>query len=109
LQRFASIGSPGAEKILLFTRTQPVLALESNGLRVLVRLGFAAEQKSYDATYHAIRQALAPELPTDFDWLIAAHQLLRQHGQELCKRTKPQCQSCPLRKKCDYIQANSIN
>src|SRR6516164_1540173 len=28
LQRFPGIGEPGAEKILLFTRTHPVLALE---------------------------------------------------------------------------------
>ena len=24
-----------------------------------------------------------------------AHQLLRQHGQELCKRSKPRCAECP--------------
>jgi endonuclease-3 len=33
LQKFPGIGEPGADKILLFTRTSPVLALESNGLR----------------------------------------------------------------------------
>src|SRR5437879_6136529 len=31
LQKFPGIGAPGAEKILLFCRRQPVLALESNG------------------------------------------------------------------------------
>src|SRR5262249_55524215 len=36
LKRFPMIGEPGAEKILLLTRTHPVLALESNGLRVLL-------------------------------------------------------------------------
>ena len=108
LTRFASIGAPGAEKILLFTRTHPVLALESNGLRVLVRLGYAAEQKSYSATYRTIQRALEPELPSDFDWLITAHQLLRQHGQETCKRAQPQCQGCPLRRPCAYYQADSI-
>jgi endonuclease-3 len=41
LKRFPSIGDPGAEKILLFTRSYPVMALESNGLRVLCRVGFA--------------------------------------------------------------------
>ncbi len=102
LTRFASIGEPGAEKILLLTRTHPVLALESNGLRVLIRLGYAAEQKSYSATYCAIQRALEPELPSDFDWLIAAHQLLRQHGQQLCKRAQPQCQYCPLRDVCAF-------
>ncbi len=109
LQRFASIGAPGADKILLFTRTAPLLALESNGLRVLVRLGYAAEQKSYDATYKAVLAAAEPEVQRDFDWLIAAHQLLRQHGQEMCKRTQPQCSDCPLRNQCAFHrQANAV-
>jgi endonuclease-3 len=50
LQKFPGIGEPGAEKILLFTRTHPLMALESNGLRVLVRLGFGAEHKNYATT-----------------------------------------------------------
>jgi endonuclease-3 len=33
LRQFPSIGEPGAEKVLLFTGTYPVLALESNGLK----------------------------------------------------------------------------
>src|SRR5262249_3459413 len=44
LRKFPGIGEPGAEKILLFTRTQPVLALESNGLRVLLRVGYGEEK-----------------------------------------------------------------
>src|SRR5262249_46481260 len=51
LQRFPGIGEPGAEKILLFSRTHALLALESNGLRVLLRLGFGEEKKSYPTTY----------------------------------------------------------
>ncbi len=43
LKRFPAIGDPGAEKILLFGHALPVLALESNGLRVLVRLGYGGE------------------------------------------------------------------
>src|SRR5271167_3752182 len=34
LRRFPAIGEPSAEKILLLNRRYPVLALESNGLRV---------------------------------------------------------------------------
>jgi endonuclease-3 len=37
LQRFPMIGEPGPEKILLFCGKLEVLALESNGLRVLTR------------------------------------------------------------------------
>ena len=38
LRKFPSIGEPSAEKILLFTRSYPVLGLDSNGLRALLRL-----------------------------------------------------------------------
>lgn len=116
LKRFPSIGDPGAEKILLFTHSYPVLALESNGLRVMLRIGFAEEQKSYSASYRLVQQALTGELPSHLDVvkrkypskcdaLIAAHQLLRLHGQELCKRTRPLCEAgCPLTAECRYFQ-----
>lgn len=105
LKRFPTIGDPGAEKILMLTRTYPVLALESNGLRVLLRLGYAEEKKSYSASYRGVQQALAGQLPSDYNALIAAHQLLRQHGQELCKRTRPLSEAgCPLTAECRYFQ-----
>lgn len=104
LRRFPGIGEPGAEKILLFTRTSHVLALESNGVRVLVRLGFDKERKSYSTTYRLVQQAVAEEVRADYDWLIQAHLLLRRHGQELCKRSKPLCDLCPLRAECDYFK-----
>ncbi len=105
LKKFPTIGDPGAEKILMLTRSYPVLALESNGLRVLLRLGYAEEKKSYSASYRGVQEALAGLLPSDYDSLIAAHQLLRQHGQELCKRTRPLCEAgCPLTAQCRYFQ-----
>jgi endonuclease-3 len=104
LQKFPSLGEPGAEKILLFSRSYPILALESNGLRVLHRLGFGEEQKNYSASYKSAQAAVQSQLKKDYDWLIGAHQLLRQHGQELCKRNRPQCEACPLTKGCAYYQ-----
>ena len=102
LKRFPSIGDPGAEKILLLTHSHPVMALDSNGLRVLCRVGFAEEQKNYSATYCLVQEAIHGQLPRDYDSLIRAHQLLRQHGQELCKRSKPRCTECPVRNGCNY-------
>jgi len=104
LKRFPSIGDPGAEKILLFTRSHPVMALDSNGLRVLCRVGFAEEQKNYSATYRLVQNAIHEQLPRECDSLIRAHQLLREHGQELCKRSKPRCAECPLSDRCNYIR-----
>ncbi len=102
LTRFPAIAVPGAEKILLFSQTVPVLALESNGVRVLARLFFGGEQKSYSATYRAIREVLAEQSGRDCGWLIGAHQLLRQHGQECCTRNRPSCRACPLAGDCHY-------
>src|SRR3974390_1589578 len=104
LCKFPAIGEPAAEKILLFNRRFPLLALESNGLRVLVRLGYAPEHKNYSTMYKSAQRALAPHLPTGCDALIRAHQLLRQHGQELCKRTTPLCGRCPLRADCSFFR-----
>jgi endonuclease-3 len=104
LKKFPGIGDPGAEKILLFTRTHLVPAIESNGLRVLLRLGYGEERKSYSATYRAAQEAVKPELKEDFDWLIEAHQLLRRHGLELCRRSQPLCPSCPVNLDCRYYR-----
>jgi len=102
LMRFPSIGEPGAEKILLFGRAHPVLGLDSNGVRVLARLGCVEEAKSYAATYRNVQAFVAPFLERGFDWLMRAHQLLRQHGQEVCRRSRPRCEVCSLRDWCRY-------
>jgi endonuclease III len=104
LRKFPSIGEPSAEKILLFTHSHPVLGLDSNGLRVLVRLGFGAEKKNYTATYRAVQEAIGGQLKEDYGWLIGAHILLRRHGKELCKTSAPLCEKCPVRKGCAYFR-----
>jgi endonuclease-3 len=102
LRTFPGIGDPGAEKILLFLKRHPTLAPESNGLRVLGRVGIVREERSYAATYAAAQKAAASELGDEFDVLTTAHQLLRTHGQVLCRRSAPACDRCPLRMECAY-------
>jgi len=106
LRQFPGIGEPSAEKILLFTHAYPVLGLDSNGLRVLLRLGFGEEKKSYTATYRSVQEKIKNQIKEDFDWLINAHLLLRQHGKVLCKTSQPLCKKCPVRKSCLYFQMN---
>jgi endonuclease III len=102
LKKFPTVGDPGADKILLFTGAVPVLALESNGLRVMVRLGFARDRKNYSAMYKDTQAALKDQTGTQCAPLIAAHQILKRHGQELCRRSTPRCEACPLQKDCPY-------
>ena len=107
LMKFPMIGEPGAEKILLFTHTHPVLALDSNGVRVLLRLGYGHEAKGYAQTYRTVRAATQPEELADCDWLISLHELLRLHGRELCRRSAPRCGACPLAGMCAYAAQRS--
>jgi endonuclease III len=102
LQKFPGIGAPGAEKILLFAHAIPLLALESNGLRVLLRLGFAEEKKNYAASYRAVQDRVRAELGDDCAWLVRVHQLLRRHGKEVCRRSEPSCEVCPLTGGCRH-------
>jgi endonuclease III len=106
LKRFPAIGDPGAEKILLFCHAFPILALESNGLRVLVRLGYGEEKPNYSTTYRLVQEAIEGELIEEYSWLIKTHQLLRRHGQELCRRSKPRCEKCPLLTECPWASAH---
>jgi endonuclease-3 len=103
LKRFKGIGEMGADRILLFCRTQATLAPEANGLRVLQRIGYGKPGASGTAAYNSVEEALAPELPRDYNWLIQAHQLLRHHGQEICRST-PRCDACPLAPDCAWFR-----
>ncbi len=101
LKQFPTIGDPGAEKILLFCGVPAAaLPLESNGLRVLTRVGYGRDQKSYGATYKSVQDAIADELPVEGKAQLLAHQLLREHGQTFCKRNDPLCGACPARPLC---------
>ncbi len=103
LMKFPAIGEPGAEKILLFCNAYPLLALESNGLRVLVRLGYGVELKNYSATYKAAQRSAKLELEDDFVLIQRAHLLLRQHGKTTCRRTSPLCERCQISNSCEYF------
>lgn len=109
LMRFYGVGEPGAERILLLTRSHKVLALDSNGARTMVRLGYGVDDKHYTRTYRSVADAARPELQDDFDWLIDAHVYLRHHGQERCKTTAPRCEACAVRADCAFLSRAKSN
>jgi len=103
LKRFPGIGDPGADKILLFCGESTEMSLESNGLRAAVRLGYGEEAKSYATTYRSAIVALEPELERKSACRVRAYELLRTHGQALCKRSAPDCDACPLTRDCRHF------
>lgn len=106
LKAFPSIGPPGADKILLLTGARAILALDSNALRVLLRLGYGREQKSYQASYASAQTAAMAELPETVPVMRDAFLLLQRHGQELCRRSAPRCPDCPALGSCPFGTPN---
>ena len=103
LKTFPGIGNPGADRILLFAQIEPVAAVPSACPHVLVRVTAGPEGDKYAATYAAAQQ-MQNALPAAFDARIRGYLLLSRHGRELCKRTNPACQRCPLRPACAFAK-----
>lgn len=104
LRKLPMTAESGADRLLVLARTHPVLALESNGLRLLQRIGYGDAHKDYNRSYRSTVEAAAPQMPNDVDWSIVAHLLLRRHGQDMCKTRAPQCEGCVVRSSCAYFK-----
>ena len=100
LKRYPSIGEPGAERILLLAGAHPVLGLDSNALRVLVRLGYGSEHPQWAKTYRSAQSAAGAELPEKVSTRRSAMLLLQKHGRTICSRNAPRCGDCPLAGDC---------
>lgn len=100
LMRYPTIGKPGAERILLLAGAYPRLALDSNAMRVLLRLGYGRDLGRYEKTYLEVQAAAEREIPATMASRLPAHIVLRAHGQTLCRRSRPQCAACPVQGDC---------
>jgi endonuclease III len=103
LKKFPNIADPGADRILLFSECVPVAAVPSNCPHVLVRLQRGQERENYGVTYREAQHAIEAEAPATFDARMRAYLLLKRHGQEVCKRTKPKCEQCCVKTICAYF------
>lgn len=102
LKSFHGIADPGADRILLFAGLTPIAAVPSNCVGVLVRILNQTPGKNYSAIYREEQSIIDRELPPTYDARTRAYLLLKQHGQQLCKRTNPKCTECPLKRDCAY-------
>jgi len=103
LKKFPNIADPGADRILLFAGLAPIAAVPSNCPHVLVRILRGQERENYAVTYREAQQAIESEIPPKFDARTRAYLLLKQHGQSLCKRSKPKCAECPVNTSCSFF------
>ena len=92
---------------MLFAGIAPLAAVPSNATQVLVRILNGEESENYVATYRQAQQAIEAEVPKTIDARTRAYLLVKQHGQEICKRTKPKCEECPVSANCRYFAGHS--
>jgi len=103
LTKYPAIGQPGAERILLLCGSHPVLGLDSNALRVLQRLGYASVDAPWARAYRDAQASAQSQLPRTISALKRASLLLKEHGETVCRRSKPRCGDCPLTADCPYF------
>jgi endonuclease III len=103
LMKFPGIGGPGADRLMLFNELAPVAAVPSNSPYVLVRILHGKPDQKYQATYRLARQAIEAAVPETVAARSRAYLLLKRHGQELCKWTKPKCAVCPVNDVCAMV------
>ena len=102
LKKFPNIADPGADRILLFADVAPLPAVASNCPHVLVRIQHGRERENYGTTYKEAQQGIEEGTVARFDARKRAYLLLKTHGQEICKRTNPKCDVCPVNSMCAY-------
>ena len=107
LKSFHGIADRGADRILLFAGIRPIAAVPSNCAGVLLRILEGDTGKNYSTTYREEQRIIASELPEAFAARARAYLLLKNHGQQLCKRSSPKYTECPLRSDCAYASHHS--
>jgi len=103
LKKFPGIADPGVDRILLFAGIAPLAAVASNCPHVLVRILRGKEDENYGANYRAAQQAIMAQVPQKFDARSRAYLQLKRHGQEICKRSYPKCEKCPVNSHCAFF------
>ena len=107
LKKFPGIADAGADRILLFGGLAPVLAVPSNCPYVLYRILSGRGNQTYGLTYRHAQEAIEGDVAKTLEARSRAYLLLKRHGQEVCKRSRPKCEQCPLSESCRYFAAPS--
>jgi endonuclease-3 len=103
LKRFPGIGTPGADRVLLFAGLAPVAAVPSSCPHVLVRILGGDESPGYGATYAQARALIEAQIPATFAARRRAWLLLQRHGRERCRARNPQCSQCAVAATCAFF------
>jgi len=103
LKQLPGIADPGADRILLFAHIVALAAVPSSSPQVAVRIESGREGDGYGANYRLSHELIESQIASTFEARTRAYLLLHKHGQEVCKRTGPLCDTCPIAKSCAFF------
>jgi endonuclease-3 related protein len=86
------VGPETADSILLYAGGLPTFVIDAYTFRVLGRHGLAEEGDSY----HDLQNLFMDHLEPDPAMFNEFHALIVRLGHQLCKKSKPLCEGCPL-------------
>lgn len=96
LGRLPRIGPKTIACVLMFTLKRPDFPVDTHVHRISRRLGWVPEKASAVATYETLNAIIPDELTYEL------HVLLIAHGRRCCRSQRPTCETCPIRKYCDF-------
>lgn len=97
LLQFKGVGFKTAAIVMQFSLDMPAFPVDTHIYRVTGRFGIRPPQMSVDDCHHYMESLFLPEQ------YEAGHLNIIRLGREICQARKPQCEQCPLQKRCSYF------
>lgn len=88
----SGIGPETADSILLYALDLPAFVVDAYTHRMAVRHGLVDESAGYDE----LAETFASGLPQDVQIYNECHALIVRTAKHWCKKSNPQCDTCPL-------------
>jgi len=92
------IGPETADAMTLYAARKSTFVVDAYAYRIFERLGCPPGPRQYDVYREFFLRRLGPDVHLLNEW----HALLVRHGQQVCRKTAPRCEECPLRSRCDF-------
>lgn len=86
------IGPETADSILLYAGNYPIFVVDTYTKRIFHRVGYVSK----DISYENMQKMFMNNLPQKADIYNEYHALLVKLGKDICIKSKPRCNECPL-------------
>ena len=97
LTQIDGIGTKTASVLLLFCFNMPLVPVDRHVDRVAHRIGLIPTKVSADAAHDYFLALFRPEQAYE------AHVNLIRHGRVVCHARRPECDRCPVRARCRFV------